>query len=359
MKIKVLVADDSALIRNLIKNMIKLDDRIEIIGVAKNGIEAVEKTIELKPNVVLLDINMPKMDGLTALNRIVYEKICPVVIFSSLSKKDSAITYEAFELGAFACIEKPSGGVLLNINDISSELIEILLEAGQIGNDIKKLNLLYKNVKHELIHTKNYYDLREDDSKVENAIAIGISTGGPKNIYEVIPYLPEDLNTAIFLVQHMPPTFIDAYAERLDKYSKLKVVVAENEMKVRNGVVYVAKGDYHLKIKKNSDDEIYIKLSKIPDDLFIPSVNVMMESVVNVFKNRTIGVLMTGMGDDGANSMVKIKKHGGYTITESKETAIVFGMPNEAIKRGGSHITLPSYAIAKELINRINILNKS
>ncbi|TDT72515.1 two-component system chemotaxis response regulator CheB [Hypnocyclicus thermotrophus] len=355
-KIRVLVADDSALIRNLIKNIIKLDNRIEIIDFAKNGIEAIEKTINLKPEVVLLDINMPKMDGLTALNRIVYEKICPVIIFSSLSKRDSVITYEAFELGAFACIEKPSSGLLLNINDISKELLQIVIEAGRIGNDINKLNLLYKRVKHKLIKTQNYYDLEDITSKVVNAVTIGISTGGPKNIYEVIPYLPENLNAPVFLVQHMPPSFIDSYAERLHRYSKLKVVVAENEMEVKNGVVYVAKGDYHLKIKKNTEGKVFIKLSKIPDDLFIPSVNIMMKSVLNVFKERTIGVLMTGMGDDGADAMVKIKKNGGFTITESKETSIVFGMPNEAIKRGGSHITLPSYAIAKEIVNRINKL---
>ncbi|NUU96910.1 chemotaxis response regulator protein-glutamate methylesterase [Marinitoga sp. 1138] len=352
-KIKVLIADDSALMRKLLKKIIESDRRFEVIATARDGEDAVLKARKVKPDVITMDVNMPKMDGLTAVQYIVEEKIAPVIVVSSLTQKGSITAYEALELGAFDYIGKPEGTVSKNIYSVRDELLKKLLAAYESSRrttafehftKIKKSTEETPVIKKKTL-TKSYSNFDY------YAIAIGISTGGPKTIYDVIPLLPSDLNAAVFLVQHMPPQFTKQYAERLNKYSKMLVVEAEDDMVVEPGVVYVGKGGYHLKVRKGLNG-VKIRLSKVPRHLFMPSVDIMMDSVSNVYKDKTIGVLMTGMGDDGAEAMKKIKKMGGYTIAESEETAVVFGMPAEAIKRGGASIVLPSYKIAEELIKK-------
>jgi len=186
-------------------------------------------------------------------------------------------------------------------------------------------------------------------------VALGISTGGPRTIYDVLPKLPGDLNAAVFVVQHMPPHFTGMYAERLDASCALRVVEAERGMVVTPGVVYVGRGGYQLCVDRRGD-EIKLSLPSQPRSTFIPSVNVMMHSVREAFGPRTVGVLMTGMGDDGAEGMGAIRRSGGYGIVESEETAVVFGMPAEALRRGGADVALPSHRIAAKIVEVVKRL---
>lgn len=353
-KIRVLVCDDSALMRKTLRMLIESDPSLEVIDTARDGEDAVEKARKLQPDVVTMDINMPKMDGLTALQIIVEEQIAPVVVVSSLTQEGSVTTFEALELGAFDYVAKPGGTVSLNMGTVRDELVEKIKAAYKASTNtrvMRKLATTKKLVKADVARKPERFIPIELDFY---AVAIGISTGGPKTIYDVLPYLPANLNAAVFLVQHMPPNFTAQYAERLDQYCQMKVVEASDGMEVTPGVVYVGKGGYHLKLRKG-EKGVKIWLSRIPKHMFMPSADVMMESVLEHFGSKTVGVLMTGMGDDGANAMVKIKQSGGYTIAESEETAIVFGMPAEAINRGGACTVLPSYEIAQQIIKKVGV----
>jgi two-component system chemotaxis response regulator CheB len=184
------------------------------------------------------------------------------------------------------------------------------------------------------------------------AIAIGISTGGPATIMEVFPQLPRDINAAVFLVQHMPVTFTNAFARRLNDACDLKVVEVELGMEVQPGYCYVARGDAHLTLYRKLTGHVFTRMPTTPPTLFVPSVNVMMESVLAVYGRDTIGVLMTGIGDDGADQMVRIKEAGGYTIAESEESCVVYGMPREVIERGAACEIKPSWDIARSILKR-------
>ena len=360
--INVLVCDDSALMRRTLKGIIESDPDLKVIGTARDGEDAVNKARELKPDVITMDINMPTIDGITALQIITDENIAPVIMVSSLTKEGAVITFEALELGAFDYVAKPDGTVSSNLKTITFELTGKLKAAARAGTLIK-LKRKRISVKKLALKYRKYESKKPRVKKLQKtgigykAVAIGISTGGPKTIFDVLPYLPNNLNCAVFLVQHMPATFTTHFAERINENSPMECVEAKPGLTVKPGTIYLAKGGYHLTLFKNSKNEILIRTPTRPPHLFIPSVGIMMESVLSVFGSDTVGVLMTGMGDDGADAMVQIKEAGGITIAESEESAIVFGMPAEAIKRGGANIIAPSWDIAEEIIKAVNTDN--
>lgn len=343
-QIQVLVADDSALMRKYIREMLESDPEIKVVAIARDGEDTIEKARMYNPDVITLDINMPKMDGLTALQILVEENIAPVIMLSSLTQEGALTTFEALELGAFDYVAKPGGTVSLNIKEVRNELIAKIKAAASRGI-LKKLHR-----KKEKIKVKKRKSAGERKNK---AVAIGISTGGPKTLMDVVPYLPADLPADIYIVQHMPPSFTRSFAQRLNNNSKIEVLEAEAGLETRNGLAVLGKGGYHLTVFKRLNGKIIVRTPAVPKTLFMPSVNVMMESVLSVYGKNTIGVLMTGMGDDGADAMVKIKKAGGITIAESEETAIVFGMPREAIERGGADYVEPSYKIAERIVQAV------
>lgn len=349
--IRVLIADDSALMRKMLKQILESDRDIKVAGAARDGDDVVIKARELRPDVITMDVNMPGQDGITALQHIVNENICPVVMVSSLTQDGAMTTFEALELGAFDYVAKPGGTVSSNLDTVASELISKIKVATTQKNRKKSKESGSTN---RSITEKAKPIKAVRSTKPMKAVVMGISTGGPKMIYEVLPLIPPDLNAALFLVQHMPPNFTSAYVKRLNDSCPIEVVEAEAGMKIRSGVVYVGAGGRHLNLVKNSAGDVIIRLPSKPDHLFIPSVSVMMKSVLNIYGNLTVGVLMTGMGSDGADTMVEIKKAGGITIAESEETAIVFGMPGEAIKRGGADIVVPIFNIAREIVKAVN-----
>ncbi|WP_022849672.1 protein-glutamate methylesterase/protein-glutamine glutaminase [Limisalsivibrio acetivorans] len=351
MSLRVLIADDSALMRKKIREMIDAETGMEVVGTARDGEDAVIKARDIRPDVITMDINMPRMDGLAALSVIVEEEICPVIMLSSLTQEGAETTFEAMELGAFDFVSKPGGTISVNIEEVRKDLIRKLKAAGRTGyNKIKRSVQKPQKVKEatDRIETEKMVCGEEF-----YGVGIGISTGGPKTIFDVLPNLNPDSKASFFLVQHMPPTFTSTFAKRLNEYCTIEVKECEAGEIVRPGVCYLGKGGSHMTLYKKHNGCMTVRLNKRPEHNFMPSVDIMLESVLSCFNGRTIGIIMTGMGDDGADSMVKIKRSGGYTIAESDETCVVFGMPKEAIDRGGADIVLPSYKIADEITKRI------
>jgi two-component system chemotaxis response regulator CheB len=348
--IRVLVADDSALMRQTLKRVICAEPGMEIAGIARDGEDAVAKARELRPDVVTMDINMPKLDGITALQLILDEKICPVVMVSSLTQRGAMTTFECLELGAFDFVAKPDGTVSSNLGSAAAELVSKLRAAAASG----VLQRVHKNRARRLSSRERVEaTVPRWQSTGPVAVAIGISTGGPATLSEFLPVLPADLPASVFLVQHMPASFLTAFARRLDEHCALKVVEARAGMAVEAGHCYVAPGGLHLCPHRKSTGEVVIRTPAQPHTLFVPSVNVMMQAVLETYGANTIGVLMTGIGDDGADQMVRIRQAGGVTIAESEETAVVYGMPREAVERGGAEIVAPHYEMAQEIVQAV------
>lgn len=351
-KIRVLIVDDSALMRRALKEIIMTDSSLEVVGTARDGQDAIEKVHDLNPDVVTMDINMPVMDGLTSMQHILsdYPEM-PVLMVSSITEEGALTTFEALELGAFDYVLKPSGTVSSNIHIVGREIIQ-------------KIKLAYKSVNKKSIRdriqrrssvapAKKFTPVNKvaatRNKELSKVVVIGISTGGPGTLMEVLPMIPQDLKAAVIIIQHMPPTFTSSFAKRLDGACRIPIKEADAGDVLQNGRGYLARGGYQLVLRGES-----IRLSNSPKTIFMPSVNVTMEAVLDTYGGKNVvGVLMTGMGDDGADAMVKIRKAGGITIAEDESTAVVFGMPREAIERGGAEIVVPSYKIADAIIKAV------
>jgi two-component system chemotaxis response regulator CheB len=347
-KTRVLVADDSALMRQTLKRIIGGSADLELVGLARDGEDAVLKARELRPDVVSMDINMPKLDGITALQTILEEQICPVVMVSSLTQAGATTTFECLELGAFDFVGKPDGTVSSNMGAVATELVSKLKAAASRGVVDRLQRRRERRQPYRPPAIPSF-----DTAVRKKAVAIGISTGGPATLQDVLPNIPPDVPASLFLVQHMPPAFIASFAKRLDDHCSLKVVEARSGMPVEPGICYVAPGGMHLCLHRKMTGEVVIRTPTTPATLFVPSVGVMMASVLNIYGPDTIGVLMTGIGDDGADAMVAIKQAGGHTIAESERTAVVYGMPREAVERGGACVVAHSYDVAGEIVKAV------
>jgi two-component system chemotaxis response regulator CheB len=341
--------------RRTLRHVIESDPEFELIGAARDGEDVLQKARELRPDVISMDINMPKVDGITALQTIVNENICPVVMLSSLTHKGAVTTFECLELGAFDFVGKPDGTVSSDLGSVARELILKLKAAAGVGT-LQRTGRQRRELRQEMrtkpvLADPNFDRLKQGSAF--KAIAIGISTGGPATIMEVLPQLPRDIRGTVFLVQHMPVTFTNTFARRLNDACDLTVVEVEAGMEVQPGYCYVARGDAHLTLYRKLNGQVFIRMPTTPKTLFVPSVNVMMESVLAVYGRDTIGVLMTGIGDDGAEQMMRIKEAGGYTIAESEESCVVYGMPREAFERGATCEVKPSWDIARAIQKRL------
>lgn len=353
-KIKVLIVDDSALMRKALKEIIMTDPELEVVGTARDGRDAIEKVNDLSPDVVTMDINMPVMDGLTSMQYILNDyPDMPILMVSSLTAEGALTTFEALELGAFDYIAKPSGTVSSDIHVVGREIIQKVKLAYKSANKKSLRERVSRRSKTQsqkmtVLSRKKELVTRSDLSKI---VVIGISTGGPGTLMEVLPLIPEDLKAAIVIIQHMPPTFTSSFAKRLDNACRIPIKEAQAGDVLQNGRGYLAPGGYQLVVRGENGT---IRLPSTPKTVFMPSVNVTMESILDTFGGeRVIGVLMTGMGDDGADAMVKIRNAGGITIAEDASTAVVYGMPREAIERGGAEFVVPSYKMADAIIKAV------
>jgi two-component system chemotaxis response regulator CheB len=338
-KIRVLVVDDSALMRKKISDLINSDDELEVIGTARNGEEAVREVLIRQPDVITLDIEMPRMDGLNALGYIMSERPTPVIMLSAYTKYGSHETISALEYGAVDFVLKPSGVISLDIGKVKNELLSKIKLAAGISIDKIKL-LLPPAAKREKISRSESLD---------KLVVIGASTGGPRALSEVIPRLPGDLPAGVLIVQHMPPDFTKSLGERLNFESELTVKEAEDDEPIEPGKVLLAPGDFHMVVKKGKQRH-FVALNKDPEVHNVrPSVSVTMISAAPVYQDKTIGVILTGMGSDGVEGMSAIKHFNGKTLAEDKSTAVVNGMPKAAIDQGVVDKVVPLFDIAKEI----------
>ncbi len=352
-KIRVLIADDSALMRREIRRILESDPDIEVVAAARNGRDAVEKNRQLEPDVVALDINMPEMDGLTALQYIMMESPRPVVMISSLTQEGALASYEALELGAVDFVGKPGGTISRDIARVGREIIYKIKAAAGANRE----RLLPARARRRPRRPAARHSVRARPGRRERIVVIGQSTGGPGTIMDILPFLPADLGAPVIIVQHMPATFTPSFAQRLDANCALPFKEAARGDLVEPNHGFLAPGDYHLLLASRGMGKsgALIRLSNEPaDTLHKPSVDVTMMSVLETYGGPNIvAVLLTGMGADGAEAMVAIRRAGGRTIAEAEETCVVFGMPREAIARGGAEFVLPSYEIGEKIVELV------
>lgn len=332
---KVLIVDDSALVRKQLSEIISMLNFD--IDVAKNGQEAVNKAIATQYDVITMDINMPVMNGLEAVKQIMQNQPTAILMVSSLTIEDADITMDALDLGAIDYISKP-GTMNIGRNENQEEILEKVKLLSCISPRRLKRQasrLLLRERKRPATFEKNTPN--SEPKEISKVVLIGASTGGPGLIEQICASLPANYKYPVCIVQHMPAQFTNAFAARLNRASVLNVHESAHNMELLPGNIYVARGGVHMNFSKKVSGKIVIREDKEKGSHFFqPSVDEMFYSALEVFEaSNLVGVILTGIGDDGADGMVKLKKAGAYTLGESEKTAVVYGMPKEAYDRGG------------------------
>jgi two-component system chemotaxis response regulator CheB len=347
-KIKVLIVDDSAFMRKSLSIMIESDPNIEVVGVGKDGEDGFKLAKELKPDIITLDVEMPRMDGLTALKLIMKEAPTAVIMVSSITTDGADATIKAFEYGAIDFISKEQSFVSVSITKIKEELVRkiksIVYQRWNRANSFKS-SLLNKS-KNELPAPKPSGVLPKMGY---TAIALGISTGGPISLQKVIPFLSERMNVPMFIVQHMPPKFTKSLADRLNGMSKVEVKEAEHRETVKKNIVYIAPGGKHIHFK-SIGGVVQIALRDEPEKtLHKPSVDNMIQSATKIYGKRLLTVIMTGMGKDGLEGVKGVKELGGKCIAQDENTCVVYGMPKAIVDNGLADVIEPLEKIATKI----------
>jgi two-component system, chemotaxis family, protein-glutamate methylesterase/glutaminase len=332
--------------------MLSSDPDIEVVATARNGQEGYELAMKLRPHLITLDIEMPVMDGLTALKKIMTDCPTSVLMVSSITTEGAQATIKALELGAVDFISKEMSYVSVNIAAIKEDLIHKVKEITRQKILRERLNRI--RTSGEPLPARRLSRIVNDLPRIGyRAIAIGISTGGPFTLQKVLPMISEKVNVPIFIVQHMPPKFTKSLAERLNGMSKLEVKEAEDQELVKPGVIYIAQGGFHMKLKGTSSTQCSLEITREPSDtLHRPSVDVMMSSVIEIYGKQTLGVIMTGMGKDGFEAIKLLKSLGGYAIAQDEESCVVYGMPKAIVDAGYADAILPTEKIP-EMINKV------
>jgi two-component system chemotaxis response regulator CheB len=345
--IKVLVVDDSVFMRKLLSDLFAGEADFSVVDTARNGQEALDKIKRLKPDVVTMDVEMPVMDGITALEKVMKECPTPVVMVSSLTHAGAVATLRALELGAVDFVAKTAGPIS-NITAIRSEILNKCRTA--VKANVSQL-LRAQTTGTVPVQAKTY--LTASSPGDERIVAIGTSTGGPRALQEIITKLPGNIPCGVVIVQHMPPGFTKSLAERLNSLSSVTVKEAEHNDVIRPGLVLIAPGDYHMLIERENARTV-VKLNQQPPiGGHRPAVDPMMESVARIFGSKAVGVILTGMGHDGAKGMQAIKRQNGHTIAEDQSTAVVFGMPKSAIEMGVIDKIAPITGITAEILKAL------
>ena len=351
--IKLLVVDDSALVRKLLGKVFGGEPDFEV-RFARNGLEALELLKPFAPDVITLDIHMPQMDGLACLDRIMIEWPCPVVMVSTLTAEGAETTLEAFRLGAVDFVPKPEGTVSLHIDDLAPELIAKV--RGAAGAKLRSSLRLADRVRHRMGQAQTKGRTPRSENAVaerptgEGLVLVGTSTGGPPALEALLTALPAEFPWPILVAQHMPASFTGPLANRLDRICALNVVEVQRPVLVQPGTVYIGRGDADLIVTRRSGELTAMAAPAQADYPWHPSTDRLVRSALDQLPARQlIGVLMTGMGDDGAQAMTRLHTEGGQTIAEAEETAVVWGMPGELVKAKGADWVLPLPNIAERL----------
>lgn len=343
-KIKVLVIDDSAIVRDIISQEIEKQNDMELIGTAPDPYIARDKIVRFKPDVITLDIEMPRMDGLTFLEKLMYYNPLPVIIVSSVTAKDNLAAIKALELGAFDVVNKPGGSI--TVEEVKDDIINKIRNAYLTRETfLSKWKDLTKNITNTKIKREKH--LLTEIKTTDKLIAIGSSTGGTVALEYIFKNLPKHL-PPIVVVQHMPQTFTYQFAKRLNELSELNIKEAEDEDYLEIGTVYIAKGGKHMMLKRKGASLFINLIDGEKVNYQIPAVDPLFESVAENVGINALGILLTGMGKDGAKGLLKIKEMGGFTVAQDEKSSVVWGMPKAAIE----------LKAAKEILSLDGILDK-
>lgn len=349
--VKVLIVDDSAFMRNALSNMLSSDPEIKIVGTARDGLEAIEKVASLNPDIVTMDVEMPRMDGITALKHIMEKNPVPVIMVSSLTVEGAKVTLDALDLGAVDFIPKNLSDLSINIVKIKEILIEKIKQIARKGIVKRRIRPV---TAPKAIEIPKSMPVRTTGERRINMVSIGTSTGGPKALQEIIPKLPKDFPTPIVIAQHMPPNFTGPFAERLNQLSQIVVKEAEEGESLKNGVAYIAPGRGHMRVKRPRGIETVVTISENKEEfIYRPSVDALMFSVAEFFPGRALGVILTGMGNDGLKGLTELKKTGGRIFAQNEETCVVYGMPKAVVDAGIADKVLSIEEMAGEIINAV------
>jgi two-component system, chemotaxis family, protein-glutamate methylesterase/glutaminase len=323
--VRVLVVDDSALMRKLIPQILQTDSSIQVVGTAMDGNFGLKKIEEMKPQVITLDLDMPGMSGLAMLKEIMLRHPLPVIVVSSHSTQGASVTLQALSMGAFDFVAKPSD-VSANMPEIARELIAKIKAAAHSRRVTMSAPLE--------AHNATPKPKPDTQTRASRIVAIGVSTGGPQALQNVLPQLPKNFPGTILIVQHMPEGFTEMFSRRLEEICAITVKEAQSGDLLLAGRALICPGNRHLKVKRLTLGDVAVLSDEPRVNGHRPSVDVLFKSVAEEFGERGIAVLMTGMGEDGAQGLGMVKAAGGMTIAQSEESCVVFGMPKAAIERG-------------------------
>ncbi len=354
-KIRVLVVDDAVVIRKILTDVLSSDPQIEVVGTAANGKIALQKIPQVNPDIITLDIEMPELSGLDTipLIRKDYPKI-PIIMFSTLTERGAKSTMEALSRGASDYVTKPAN--VGNVTNAKEAVKEVLIS--KIKNLVPSSGLLKftpQAVTISSLPKQNAVSLAQPKHSMTpiEIVVIGVSTGGPNALAEVIPALPKDFPVPIMIVQHMPPMFTRLLAERLDGQSELHIIEASSNMKITKGEIYIAPGDFHLEAKRSGTNIVTVLQQEPQENSCRPAVDVLFRSIVPIYGGGVLAVILTGMGQDGLRGCQHIKEAGGSVIVQDESTSVVWGMPGFVAQAGIADAIVPLNQIASEIVKRV------
>ncbi len=361
-KIKVLVIDDSAVARKILSTELSKDAGIEVVGVAADPFIARDKILRLKPDVLTLDVEMPRMDGLTFLKKLMTHYPMPVIMVSSLTQTGCETTFKALELGAIDFVAKPQASYSSSLEDVMAELVTKVKGAAKARMRLRNAELGMQNserqkekvlIPQSAIRNPNSESNSAMIKTTHKIVAIGASTGGTEALKDVLVKMPPD-SPPIIIVQHMPEVFTKAFAERLDSLCSVEVKEAKNGDSAIPGVALIAPGNYHLTLTRDGARYIVETNQQPQINHHRPSVEMLFDSVAHYAGSNAIGVIMTGMGADGATGLLRMKDAGAKTIAQDEESCVVFGMPKEAIKLGAVDKVVSLDKIPETILSFLN-----
>lgn len=349
--IRVLVVDDSAFMRYVVSKELSSDPSISVIGQARDGLDALEKIAVLKPDVVTMDLEMPRMDGLTALQRVMADHPIPVVLLSSLTQEGASVTIKGLEMGAADFVTKPSAVHAASSTDTWMQLVTKVKAASRL--DVRRLGSRSQHSLRAVPPAAARPIVHLQPRKPTRLVVVGTSTGGPRALFDVIPRLPQDLQAGVLIVQHMPPGFTRSLASRLNDVSSLEVREAEDGAPIALGQALLAPGDFHMVVKRDGR----VSLEKSPPLHGVrPAVDVTMESAATVFRQKTVAVVLTGMGRDGTAGALSIHRAGGTVLAEDESTCVVYGMPRSAFEAGAVDRVVRLDQVADAIVHAVSAM---